>query len=156
MLYTCPYGRLGAVRKGIKPAELVKLDGLCLRCLKETDPDLHFFDLGRTFYLVYGGLLEETLKSPCAREVLLSLGYGKDLEVCLAALRERFAAGCPPEIGFFLGYPVKDVLGFMGIPEFTFAKTCGWKMYDPVETSEVVYRRYTKAKWKALLPKCRV
>ncbi|MFA6693255.1 MAG: DUF3793 family protein [Bacillota bacterium] len=154
MVYLCPFGKIGAVKVEIKPAELVKLDPLCSKCLKDLNPDLTFFFLARNFYLVYNKLLRETLNGPCIREVLSSLGYSDNLASSLSYLKENFSKGCPPEIGFFLGYPPKDVLGFMGKVGFVYVKTLGWRMYEPVNSSETLYLRYKKARLSSLVSRC--
>lgn len=146
MLNLCPLNLTGAVQKGVKPAELVKLEKKCLECL-ERYPDLNLYELGRDFYLAYRiKQLKRSITRPCAGEILLSLGYTLDLKIDLAVLRARFLSQCPPEIGFFLGYPVKDVLGFMGFDSFSFVCTLGWRIYEPVEPSLKLYDLYKKAK----------
>ena len=41
----------------------------------------------------------------------------------------------PHEIGFFLGYPTKDVLGFMGMNNLPLVGSGPWKMYGKLEES---------------------
>ena len=67
--------------------------------------------------------LKEALNAPEARETLNELGYPLEAGIgamdvvapCLKFLRRRFweSADFPHEVGFFLGYPPADVLGFM-------------------------------------------
>jgi hypothetical protein len=39
----------------------------------------------------------------------------------------------PHEIGLALGYPAKDVLGYMGLQQLDFTACCGWRVYgDPL------------------------
>ncbi len=52
----------------------------------------------------------------------------------LTELRHRWQeqGSIPHEIGVALGYPVKDVLGYMGLSELAFTAICGWRVYgDP-------------------------
>jgi len=146
MINLCPLNLIGAVLKGVKPAELVKLEKKCLECL-ERYPDLYLYELGRMFHLVYKiKPLKRSITRPCAGETLLFLGYSLDLKTDLAFLRTKFLSQCPPEVGFFLGYPVKDVLGFMGFDSFSFECTLGWRIYKPAKPSLKLYNLYKKAK----------
>lgn len=146
MLNLCPLNITGAVEKGVKPAELVKMEKKCLKCFSRY-PDLNLYELGRNFYLIYKiKHLKRSISRPCAGEILLSLGYTLDLKTDLAILKERFFHKCPPEIGFFLGYPSKDVLGFMGFGSFNFSCTLGWRIYEPARPSLKLYDLYKKAK----------
>ncbi|NJN67192.1 MAG: DUF3793 family protein [Chloroflexaceae bacterium] len=46
--------------------------------------------------------------------------------------RWREGGNLPHEIGLALGYPVKDVLGYMGLLPLDFTGCCGWRVYgDP-------------------------
>ncbi|WP_223908456.1 DUF3793 family protein [Geobacter sp. AOG1] len=79
--------------------------------------------------------LKNLLLSPAIRAILHREGYADDL--CLTGvldkLTESLAAGVfPHEIGMFLGYPLKDVAGFMGLARIPFTCQGPWKMYgDP-------------------------
>lgn len=55
----------------------------------------------------------------------------------------------PHEIGLALGYPVKDVLGFIGLMPLQCTGMCGWRIYGDPEPSLLVGRRYRKAKARA-------
>ena len=50
----------------------------------------------------------------------------------------------PHEIGIFLGYPLKDVVGFMGYGNYKFYKTKYWKIYGDPEISDIVYNNFLK------------
>jgi hypothetical protein len=52
----------------------------------------------------------------------------------------------PHEIGLFLGYPLNDVLGFMGYSDKPLVKTKGWRMYGDIRNSEELYNRITSVK----------
>lgn len=79
--------------------------------------------------------LEHLLGSPPVRAILRRAGYGgeMDLSAMLARLTKRLASGTfPHEIGIFLGYPLKDVAGFMGLARIPFTCQGPWKIYgDP-------------------------
>lgn len=65
--------------------------------------------------------------------VLRRAGYSEPLAPArvLAELRARILAGgpFPHEIGVFLGYPLKDVVGFMGWAPLPFVCQGPWKIY---------------------------
>jgi hypothetical protein len=91
------------------------------------------------------GGLEKTLLGRDARAVLSGMGYPRNAElpVMLDFLRRRFNhEDFPHEIGFFLGYPVEDVLGFVRHQGRNY-KFCGyWKVYGDVEHAKQCFSRY--------------
>lgn len=98
--------------------------------------------------------LVQTLSKSCVRSALMSFGY-PDVRECgvgsmLMELKKRFRepAGFPHEIGFFLGYPVEDVLGFMrGRSER--CKYCGlWKVYGDVERAKKCFDEFARLKFR--------
>lgn len=48
----------------------------------------------------------------------------------------------PDEIGIFLGYPLKDVVGFMGYGNYEFHNTKCWKVYGDPKPSEDLYYKF--------------
>lgn len=48
----------------------------------------------------------------------------------------------PHEIGIFLGYPLKDVVGFIGYGNYKLKKTKYWRVYGSVEVSDEIYNRF--------------
>lgn len=89
--------------------------------------------------------LEKILLDRDALPVLSGMGYprGAELPVMLDFLRRRFDhEDFPHEIGFFLGYPVEDVLGFVQHQGQNY-KLCGyWKVYGDVEHAKQCFSRY--------------
>lgn len=64
--------------------------------------------------------------------MLRKAGYAGelDLDSLLSELGSRFGSGVVPhEIGIILGYPLKDVAGFMGISRRQFSCQGPWKIY---------------------------
>jgi hypothetical protein len=55
----------------------------------------------------------------------------------------------PHEIGLALGYPVKDVLGFIGLMSLRHSGMCGWRIYGDPVPSLMVRKRYERARAKA-------
>lgn len=95
-------------------------------------------------YLYEPGKLRQYLTAPNHRDFLDRIGYppGEDCEEALTVLagrmdRDRF----PHEVGLFLGYPLKDVKGFMGLSPTPFSCQGPWKIYgDPRPSLALVER----------------
>ncbi|HKL24919.1 MAG TPA: DUF3793 family protein [Desulfuromonadales bacterium] len=107
------------------------------------------FHRGRLLVLVYHSqLVIEALQNPDARSALEMLGYPTDcLEASLRFLKERLGKmSFPHEVGFFLGYPAKDVLGFMGMNGLPLVKSGPWRMYGEVAESLTVLDVYRAAR----------
>lgn len=125
--------KTAAVRSGIKPAELLRVRH-CYKsknaegfqfCLYRRDIletlNLHYLELQNgddsSLILFYH---PETLQATLSREenlaILRSCSYPEtdDMKTLLAHLLERFSnERIPHEIGVFIGYPAKDVDGFI-------------------------------------------
>lgn len=95
-------------------------------------------------YLYREDLLERLLQRKGVAIILQRQGYDTptDLRPTLRQLRRRAAEGAfPHEIGIFLGYPLKDVLAFMGHIRLAFSCQGPWKMYgDPSASLELACR----------------
>ena len=52
----------------------------------------------------------------------------------------------PHEIGIFLGYPLKDVLGFMGYGKYELVEVRNWRIYGDKEISYKVYDNFMRDK----------
>ncbi|MCI6495901.1 MAG: DUF3793 family protein [Anaeromassilibacillus sp.] len=93
--------------------------------------------------------LEEDLKDEQVNRYLKKLGYNTDsTEDVLNFLKKRICTqdDFPHEIGFFLGYPPEDVVGFIENNGKNF-KFCGcWKVYSDVNEAEKRFHMYRKCK----------
>lgn len=93
--------------------------------------------------------LEEDLNDEQANCYLKKLGYNTDsTEEVLNFLKKRICTqdDFPHEIGFFLGYPPEDVVGFIENNGKNF-KFCGcWKVYSDVNEAEKRFHMYRKCK----------
>lgn len=85
------------------------------------------------------------------RNFLRFLGYPREYnfeaymrELMLRLESEEF----PHEIGIFLGYPLKDVLGFMGYGKQEFVEVCSWRIYGDKEVSYKIYNSFLRDKMK--------
>jgi hypothetical protein len=56
----------------------------------------------------------------------------------------------PHEIGFFLGYPIKDVFGFMGLCDLPLVGNGPWKMYGKLEASVTTLKEHLAARKSVL------
>lgn len=89
-------------------------------------------------------LLRELLQRRGVSIILRRQGYEQpdDLPFVLNQLRDRIlTCPFPHEIGIFLGYPLKDVLAFMGEIRLAFSCQGPWKIYgDPAPSLELACR----------------
>jgi hypothetical protein len=78
------------------------------------------------------------LKQKSVRVILGKAGYqgADDFDLVLSELERRCAGeGFPHEIGVFLGYPLKDVVGFLGWAPLSFTCQGPWKIFgNPTES----------------------
>lgn len=94
-------------------------------------------------------LLHSRLLEPGVREFLSRFGYScESFPHTMTQLRRRLreARGFPHEVGLFLGYPLRDVLAFLGeVPAS--CKLCGyWKVYSDVDRARAMFRRYDRCR----------
>lgn len=107
-------------------------------------------------------LLEELLQRPSTQAMLHRAGYAQagDPLAVLAELEKRCQGGegFPHEIGIFLGYPLKDVAGFLGWVAIPFTVQGPWKIYGQPEKSLVLaatHRRCRERMVRKLAHCCR-
>lgn len=103
-------------------------------------------------YVYRKSRLAEDLRNFRTRKYLQGFGYSEkdfeDLEQVLKKLRKRICTEkeFPHEIGFFLGYPPEDVVGFIENNGKNF-KLCGcWKVYSDVREAERRFNMYKKCR----------
>ena len=104
---------------------------------------------GRYLLLIYHPeLLQKRLNSLTSSTFLTRLGYRQPhtLEAVLEQLAQRFALNneLPHEIGWFLGYPLKDVEGFMGHKPLKVSGQRLWKIYGHSHRSNALADLYQK------------
>ena len=157
--------KTAAVRRGVKPAELLRVrhcysgvnpDGLRV-CLYRNDIygilGLDYMELKveakSSLVLFYNPrVLASTLAKPRNARWLKRMGYpaGMPLHAMLAHLVRR-AAECPlpHEVGIFIGYPLKDVAGFMRQIPSTPVHHGAWRVYGIADESLRRMRLYAAA-----------
>ncbi|MBQ3809084.1 MAG: DUF3793 family protein [Kiritimatiellae bacterium] len=163
--------KTAAVRRGVKPAELLRVrhcysgvnsEGLRV-CLYRSDIyvilGLDYVELkvedSSSLVLFYNPeSLAATLSENGNRECLVRLGYPEGGDVCefLAELARRFVKdGMPHEVGVFVGYPLKDVEGFMRhLPATPLHGRHGaWRVYGNARESVSLMNRYEREESRA-------
>lgn len=55
----------------------------------------------------------------------------------------------PHEVGLALGYPIKDVLGYMGLLSLPCTGMCGWRIHGDPQPSLCISRKYKRARQRA-------
>lgn len=144
------------VRIGIKPGELLRVRHCYSQenkegfryCLYRNDVyeilGLEFIELlcerDSSLVLFYDReTLSNTLARPESATFLKSCGYilPSDADALLLQLQRRFAAsgGLCHEVGVFIGYPVKDVFGFMNSLKSTPGHNTPWRIFGDAAES---------------------
>lgn len=103
----------------------------------------------RKLALIYNPAeLENVLQKTPVKKTLGKLGYEyNNADEALRYLQTRMqGTDFPHEVGFFLGYPIKDVYGFMGLCELPVAGNGPWKMYGKLESSLNVLNKHIEAR----------
>lgn len=155
------------VLAGVKPANLVQLRNRrqpCGRNLHQlwqahgatllADSPLEALSLrqkdsGDLMLFYYPDLLQTHLHQPETAAFLEEQGYqSTDLANALAELKRRFQAldEMPHEIGIFLGYPLKDVAGFMGCSNKPCTACRQWRIYGDPATSLALSDNYAECR----------
>jgi hypothetical protein len=104
-------------------------------------------------------LLAAVLNAPLVRRTLTALGYPLEAEPAaltaaesvapsLAFLGRRFweNVGFPHEVGFFLGYPPADVLGFMRHRGSRCKLRGMWQVYGDAARAAVLFAEYARCR----------
>lgn len=117
---------------------IISMLGVSCRELK-TSKQLLFYD---------SHLLADRLNDIAHKRFLYEFGYlsCKELDDYLDLLTKRFnSAHFPHEIGIFLGYPLKDVKGFLQKPPIEPVELGRWKVFGEAEPSLHFMRIYRKS-----------
>ncbi|MBE5924855.1 MAG: DUF3793 family protein [Lachnospiraceae bacterium] len=125
-----------------------------LRCLNEILRrkglrviPLRYTDKYVLIYLYRLENLKKDLMRSVTRSILCKKGYNcTDPDKCVVQLVKHIKddKDFPHEIGFFLGYPEKDVKGFMNSPEEGVLSIGYWKVYGDVEEAEQTFKIFNK------------
>ncbi len=152
------------VRAGVKPAEILTLnhcyrasetsDGYCVRQEEVLGRlglpwrPLRCRENGTLTIFYDPELLLQTLSQPAVEKYLCRRGYAicDAPELWLQQLADRFKKDdFPHEVGLFLGYPLKDVVGFISArSRMTYQGS--WRIYGKKEPSLLLMNRFRKAR----------
>ena len=106
-----------------------------------------------TFLLYIRQALEAYLARPEVKTLMERFGYrGWDLEEILSLVSIKYEehmedrAGFPHEIGLLLGYPAKDVMGFIENNGKDFLYMGYWKVYADLPECKRIFRAYSQAR----------
>lgn len=150
---------LGPVLMGSKPSEILSIPNFDVnKEIKLDDIKNHFSLCSKVEFIVIDkkekGLkllfvnkesLATQLNNIKIKNFLKFLGYPNVVNVdsCLNHLIEKLKGNnFPDEIGIFLGYPLKDVVGFMGYGNYKFHNTKYWRVYGDPRPSEDLYSKF--------------
>lgn len=145
---------------GVKPSELLSVaindekDWEDFKSLFKKQESLNILEVrelnGRLQVIFYEKeMLDSVLSEQAIRDFLVQMSYPQQytLESYLEILKRRIKTlEFPHEAGVFLGYPLKDVLGFMGLLPLPYRRTQGWRIYGDEELSNQVYAKHTQAR----------
>ena len=154
---------LGAVILGSKPAEIInvpgskedkkiklsKIEAFFSNCSRITYRIITTHDGGKRVLFINEKSMEKVLVNKRCINFLKFVGYSSDYELndymdelVFRLQSEEF----PHEIGVFLGYPLKDVLGFMGYGNKELVEVRNWRIYGDKEISYEVYDSFMRDK----------
>lgn len=154
---------IGAVILGSKPAEIINVPGsnedkkiklsqiesFFSHCSRITYRIITTHDGGKRVLFINKKSMEKVLSNKRCVNFLKFVGYSSDYELneymdelVLRLQSEEF----PHEIGVFLGYPLKDVLGFMGYGKNELVEIRNWRIYGDKEVSYEVYNNFMRDK----------
>ena len=154
---------LGAVILGSKPAEIINVPGskedkkiklsqieaFFSNCSRITYRIITTHDGGKRVLFINEKSMEKVLVNKICINFLKFVGYPADYqlndymdELVFRLQSEEF----PHEIGVFLGYPLKDVLGFMGYGKNELVEVKNWRIYGDKEISYEVYNNFMRDK----------
>lgn len=150
---------LGPVILGSKPCEILNIplkdinrlnklndiENFFNNCFKITYKIINTTDGGTRILFINKKSLSNVLDSKKCINFLKFVGYPSEysLDSYIDILIDKLhSSEFPHEIGVFLGYPLKDVVGFMGYGKFKLSKVRYWKIYGDPEVSDMVYNRF--------------
>lgn len=90
---------------------------------------------------------------PCILHEKLNYRIGVTPRQFLEEIRDRWeeTKEIPHEVGLALGYPIKDVMGYMGLLPLECVGICGWRIYGDPAPSLNRCRKFTEARQGALI-----
>ena len=150
---------LGPIILGSKPAEILNLsskdknkdsklndiNSFFSNCKKLSYEIINMPDGGIRLVFINKSALSNVLSNKKCLNFLKFVGYPSNytldgyIDLLINKLHTK---DFPHEIGIFLGYPLKDVVGFMGYGNYKFCKTRYWRVYGDESISDDVYNKF--------------
>ncbi|KDR96571.1 Protein of unknown function [Peptoclostridium litorale DSM 5388] len=154
---------LGPVIAGVKPIHLFsispsdklkdekieKIHHYFSRCSKISYDIFECSDKSTKILFYNENTLDYVLSDQKNQRFLKSHGYPLNytMDAYLGHLIEKMRECIDAhEMGIFFGYPLKDVMGFMGNPKLKFTKMAGWRVYGDPKKSDEVFANFNSAK----------
>ena len=165
--YKCILINIGATIMGVKPAEMrnvkTHFDGheIWSKCKENISifKKIDFVEISqkkeRTLVFFYNKeALDKQLKKSQVLKILKDLGYPKKYNLeqyidTLVAKIKTYKLGngeFPQEIGFFFGYHIKDVLGYMGYVDLKPSGGEEWRFYGDAKVSKLLKNKFDRAR----------
>ena len=161
---------LGPVILGSKPAEILNLSSKDMNkesklndiksffsnCSKLTYNVINISDGGIRIIFINKISLSNVLNNKKCLNFLKFIGYPSEYNIDIyinILINKLNSKDFPHEIGIFLGYPLKDVVGFMGYGNYKFCKTRYWRVYGDESISDKICNTFIndRSKMKSLL-----
>ena len=159
---------LGPIILGSKPAEILNLsskdknkdsklndiNSFFSNCTKLSYEIINMPDGGIRLVFINKSALSNVLSNKKCLNFLKFIGYPSNytldgyIDLLINKLHTK---DFPHEIGIFLGYPLKDVVGFMGYGNYKFCKTRYWRVYGDESVSDAVYDKFKSDRVKIKL-----
>lgn len=154
---------ISPVINGIKPAEIISLPkkeedvqgklklltNMYNRCSKIKGEIINYSSKSIKVFIYNEYALKNILHKKNIINFLATCGYSPSysLNDYLNKLFAKISMGqIPDEIGIFLGYPLKDVMGFMGVVNLPLTKVNYWRIYGDANISDKLYDNIQRVK----------
>jgi len=111
--------------------------------------EFSYCDKCTKLFIYHISALDATLVEKRNLRFLVERGYPTvySLNDYMDTLMDKMQNGIiPDEIGVFLGYPLKDVMGFIGHKSLKLTKVNGWRVYGDPRLSDLRFSEFMKAK----------
>ena len=128
-----------------KESKIIEIQSFFDNCSRITYEIISMDDGSLRLLFLNEKALNEVLNNKKCLNFLKYLGYPEKFNVksyknvLIDKLRTK---DFPHEIGIFLGYPLKDVVGFMGYGNYKLSKIKYWKVYGDPEISDNIYNKF--------------
>ena len=139
-----------------KESKLNDIKSFFSNCSKLTYNVINISDGGIRIIFINKISLSNVLNNKKCLNFLKFIGYPSEYNIdnyINILINKLNSKDFPHEIGIFLGYPLKDVVGFMGYGNYKFCKTRYWRVYGDESISDKICNTFIndRSKMKSLL-----